>query len=245
MKNLSESQFFASFDANSSKGQILTLDAEESNHAVKVFRHRIGDYLRIGNGCGLQGTGVLTVVSPQSAQLQLDSLAPLQASPRLHLAIACLKDNDLEDVIDSCGQLNLASLTLLRTDHSQEPRNSDLGRTVRRLEMKSMVAYKQSLKPWLTTIKGPLQFSDWLANCKAQIVLCDIDGNAKLSENILAASGGECVLAIGPEGGFSKPEMDAMKARNALILALGSTRLRAKTCPAIAMGALLGMGFAG
>ena len=242
-KNISESQFFVDMLPSARAGEILRLDAEESTHAIKVFRHRVGDVLRIGNGKGLQGLCKLTDDSLIGASLELLELAPPMCAPRLHLAIACLKDNDLEEVIDSCGQLPLASLTLLRTEHSQEPRDSDLKRTVRRLELKSQVAFKQSLKPWLTVIHGPLKFSEWLAKCSAQMVLCDIDGDSNLPVSVLQATGPHLVLAVGPEGGFSVAEMSAMHAKNAHKLALGSTRLRAKTCPIVAMGALIGMGF--
>jgi 16S rRNA (uracil1498-N3)-methyltransferase len=138
--------------------------------------------------------------------------------------------------------LELASITLLRTDHSQEPKNSDLGRTIRRLEMKSMTAFKQSQKSWITSVHGPIPFTQWLTECP-QIILCDIDGSNSLPPNVLSATSPDLSLAVGPEGGFSQSEIAAMKEKNALLLKLGATRLRARTCPAIAMGALIGMGF--
>lgn len=234
-ENLSESQFLAQFEQNSPMGSSISLNPEESAHAVKVFRHRVGDLLRIGNGHGLQGVGIVSLASISGCVLELQSIAPQQPRPHLHLAIGCLKDNDLEEVMESCGQLNLASLTLLRTDHSQEPKDSDLGRTVRRLEMKSLVAFKQSQKSWLTTVHGPIPFSQWVDQSQ-DIILCDMHGSPTLS-----FSGQEQVLAVGPEGGFSPREIEAMKAHHCQSLRIGTTRLRAKTCPIVAMGALLAM----
>ncbi len=240
-QNLSESQFFASITSESSIGCSIVLSVEESNHAIKVFRHRTGDLLQIGNGKGVQGIGKIINANADTCTLQLESIAAPVPKPRLHLAIACLKDNDLEQVMDDCGQLELASITLLRTDHSQEPKNSDLGRTIRRLEMKSMTAFKQSQKSWITNVYGPIPFTQWLAECP-QVILCDIDGSNSLPPNVLSATSPDLSLAVGPEGGFSQSEIAAMKDKNALLLKLGTTRLRARTCPAIAMGALIGMG---
>jgi len=216
------------------------LDADESHHAAKVFRHRVGDILRVGNGFGLTTIARILEISTQQTSLEFIEPVVLAAQPRVHLAIACLKDNDLEEVMETCGQLPLASMTLLRTDHSQEPRESDLGRTVRRLELKSMVAFKQALKPWLTSVHGPQSFSSWLAGCNHDLILCDIEGQAQLETEILQ-SARPLTLLVGPEGGFSVAEVLAIKQRGASLLSLGTTRLRAKTCPIVAMGALLGM----
>ena len=242
--NLSESQFITQFPAALSAGCLVTLDAEESQHAVKVFRHRTGDILRLGDGCGIQAQGILRQASADACQLEITDFSTLEERPRVHLAIAALKDNDLEEVMDSCGQLALASMTLLRTAHSQEPRDSDLKRTLRRLELKSRVAFKQSLKPWITTVQGPFHFADWQRTQKAQVVLCDLDGNVQLEDSLRLDASRELVLAVGPEGGFSPEEIQTLKSAGAALLGLGQTRLRAKTCPIVALGALLGMGLA-
>jgi len=223
---------------------LVRLDAEESQHAIKVFRHRVGDLLRLGNGLGVQAQAILRAASPESCELELLQMDPCVPRPRVHLAIAALKDNDLEEVMDSCGQLALASMTLLRTTHSQEPRDSDLKRTLRRLELKSQVAFKQSLKPWMTTVHGPLFFADWLRQNSAHVVLCDLEGKAQLEDVLRLDARCELVLAVGPEGGFSSEEVDVLKNQGAALLGLGKTRLRAKTCPVVALGALLGMGAA-
>lgn len=239
-QNLSESQFFVPIPANSQVGSLIHLDKEESTHAVKVFRHRVGDSLKIGNGEGVQGIGQITQASTDCCVLALQSIEPITPPSRIHLAIACLKDNDLEEVMESCGQLELASLTLLRTDHSQEPRESDLLRTVRRLELKSMVAFKQSQKAWITRVIGPLPFEQWLPTVSS-IMLCDMSGKTCVPDSWKSREHGDLCLAIGPEGGFSNREIDAMMNKGAFRMQLGNTRLRAKTCPAIALGALLGM----
>ena len=242
--NTSESQFLADFNATDVN---IVLDTEESVHAVKVFRHRNGDTLRLCNSKGLQALATLVDADPRQARLDVTEVLTTAAPPRLHLAIAALKDNDLEEVMDHCGQLALASLTILRTEHSQEPKDSDLKRTVRRLELKSRVACKQALKPWLTQVRGPIPLAQWLLDNTAHIVLCDIDGSPALPEAVIHpaddANLAEVVLAVGPEGGFTALEVATLKDCGAHLLSLGSTRLRAKTCPIVALGALLGMGF--
>ncbi|HSQ41573.1 MAG TPA: RsmE family RNA methyltransferase [Fibrobacteraceae bacterium] len=218
------------------------LGPDESRHAVKVFRHHEGDLLRIGDGAGVQALGRVISAQPEECRLEITGEVRIAPKPRIHLAVAALKDDDLEEVMETCGQLPLGSLTVLRTAHSLEPRASGMERTLRRLEMKSLAAFKQSMKPWLTTVQGPVALASWLQQVSSKIILCDSTGAPELPRNLHGAQSGDLVLLIGPEGGFSPEEIAFFRAREAAVLSLGSTRLRAKTCPIVALGALLGSG---
>jgi 16S rRNA (uracil1498-N3)-methyltransferase len=129
------------------------------------------------------------------------------------------------------------SVTLLRTEYSQEPKNSDLEKVIRRCELKSLVSLKQSLKPWLTSIAGPVTLEDWLQNYSGDIILCDINGVSEVPSIATTTT-----LLVGPEGGFSEKEVAQIKAfRNGQVhlLKLGETRLRARTAAVVALGKLL------
>jgi 16S rRNA (uracil1498-N3)-methyltransferase len=165
--------------------------------------------------------------------------------PLLNLAIGCLKDDALEEVVFHAAQTELDSITFLRTDFSQEPKNSDLHKTVRRSELKSLVSLKQSKKPWLTRIEGPVEFDRWLETYNGDILLCDIDGDDSLptiSSRVATGSTKPVTILIGPEGGFSPREIELAKNFNAgkvELMKLGSTRLRARTAAIVALGKLL------
>ena len=154
--------------------------------------------------------------------------------PKLSLAIACLKDDALEEVVFHAAQTEIDTIYFLRTDFSQEPKNSDLHKLVRRAELKSLVSLKQSRKPWLTRIEGPVEFDKWLSTYEGDLVLCDIDGQ-KAAPSIERPT----ALLIGPEGGFSPREIEAVKNYNrgkSTPISLGKTRLRARTAAIVALG---------
>ena len=147
--------------------------------------------------------------------------------PRLNLAIACLKDDALEEVVFHVAQTETDCIIFLRTDYSQEPKNSDLKKTVRRAELKALVSLKQSKKAWMTRIEGPIEFAEWLSQYKGDLILCDIK---------------PITLLVGPEGGFSPREIEAVKSftnGKVHLLNLGNTRLRARTAAVIALGKIL------
>jgi 16S rRNA (uracil1498-N3)-methyltransferase len=178
--------------------------------------------------------------------------------PRLNLGIACLKDDALEEVVFHAAQTETDSVIFLRTDYSQEPKNSDLHKLVRRSELKALVSLKQSKKPWMTRIEGPIEFDKWLKDYQGDLILCDIDGERKLDLGLdkTAESATEeraenaennasvkpITLLVGPEGGFSPREIEAIKTfqnGKVYLLNLGNTRLRARTAAVIALGKIL------
>jgi 16S rRNA (uracil1498-N3)-methyltransferase len=217
------------------------LDAEESLHAVKVCRAAPGDTLELCDGLGHFALGTITVANPKECRVAVAAVTTSpQARPALHLALACLKDDDIEDVVFHCAQLEIASITLLRTEHSLEPRKSDLERTLRRCQAKSLVSLKQSRKPWLTVIQGPVYLADWLKTASGDLIVCDPEGAVRAPEGY--GSMASATLLVGPEGGFSVTELAQLRGGNGAtrthLLGLGPTRLRAVTAPLFALGVL-------
>ena len=231
----------------------IILDENESSHAVRVCRAANGDTLQLCDGLGHYADATITKADAKACEVRVDTVedAPFKR-PRLNLGIACLKDDALEEVVFHAAQTETDSVIFLRTDYSQEPKNSDLKKTVRRAELKSLVSLKQSKKPWMTRIEGPIEFDKWLAQYNGDLILCDIDGERKLDLGLEENADGNSstreraatpvTLLVGPEGGFSPREIEAIKTfQNGKVhlLNLGNTRLRARTAAVIALGKVL------
>ena len=228
----------------------IVLDENESSHAVRVCRAANGDTLQLCDGLGHYADAVITKADSKACEVRVDTVedAPFKR-PRLNLGIACLKDDALEEVVFHVAQTETDSIIFLRTDYSQEPKNSDLKKTVRRAELKSLVSLKQSKKAWMTRIEGPIEFAEWLAQYQGDLILCDIDGERHLNlDKTLSGNAADnaparpITLLVGPEGGFSPREIEAIKAfknGDVHLLNLGNTRLRARTAAIIALGKVL------
>ena len=219
---------------------ILELDENESTHAVRVCRAAVGDVLQLSDGLGHYADATIVKADQKACQVQVDTVENVSAErPKVSLAIACLKDDALEEVVFHAAQTEIDKIIFLRTDFSQEPKNSDLKKTVRRAESKALVSLKQSKKPWLTQVEGPVEFGQWLNQYKGDLVLCDMDGNEapNIQEQKTATT-----LLVGPEGGFSPTEIQAVKDfknGNVHLMKLGNTRLRARTAAIIALGKIV------
>ena len=165
---------------------------------------------------------------PQYGQLAQGTLQPhvdmLRMLSTQYAAATCLSVTD-------AGVVNDANPT------SSDAINAQNDKLVRRAELKSLVSLKQSKKPWLTRIEGPVEFDRWLEAESGDLILCDIDGEKKAP--VLDR---RTTLLIGPEGGFSPREIEMVKSYRqgkTSLLNLGNTRLRARTAAIIALGCLL------
>ena len=171
----------------------ITLDENESSHAVRVCRACAGDTLQLSDGVGHYADALIEVADAKACQVRVDTvIEATNPRPKVSLGIACLKDDALEEVVFHAAQTEIDKIIFLRTDFSQEPKNSDLKKTVRRAELKSLVSLKQSKKAWMTAIEGPVEFDKWLESYKGDLILCDIDGDRQLnlsaSDNASASS---------------------------------------------------------
>ena len=216
----------------------ISLDENESAHAVKVCRATVGDILQLTDGCGHLADAKITEASPRACKATVLSIEKVERrSPKLELAIGCLKDDALEEVVFHAAQMEIDAIHFLRTDYSQERKDSDLGKLIRRAELKSLVSLKQSKKAWMTKIEGPISFESWISSYRGDLILCDIDG-----EKTIHTLNNDTALLVGPEGGFSASEIEKIRNfRNGdvRLMNLGNTRLRARTAAIVALGRLI------
>lgn len=210
------------------------LDPDESSHIVKSFRAHTGDSIVLCDGKGRFANAEILDPNPKACKVSVKDISEQEQRPKIHLAISCLSDGSEEEITFHAAQFPLAAIHLLRTERSQEPRDSDLGKLRRRMEAKSLAALKQSRKSWLTEIKAPVYLSEFLENFNGNLIVSDKDGES-YAPPFWEISPHFAILS-GPEGGFSPAEIEMLKSKEAFFLSLCDTRLRAATAPIIALG---------
>jgi len=210
------------------------LNPEESSHIAKSFRAHAGDTLVLCDGKGRLANADILDPNPKACKVLVKDISNPEPQPKIHLAISCLSDGSEEEIAFHATQFPLAAIHLLRTERSQEPKDSDLSKLRRRMEAKSMVSLKQSRKSWLTEINAPVYLNDFLKNFKGNLIVSDKNGESyappfwEISPHF--------AILTGPEGGFSPAEIEMLRNKEAFFLSLCNTRLRAATAPIVALG---------
>ena len=219
---------------------VHTLDSDESKHLVRVLRAAVGDSIGLVDGKGHRYEGVLTEADKRRCVVSTE-LVETQPAPEfpLTLVIAPTKSTDrFEWLLEKAMEYGVRKIQPVWTERS-ERKTEKAGRWEKIL----VSALKQSQQLWLTELAPAMAWQDWLHSEEARtsagyIAHCEPGEKQHLFDAVPKTE--PCWVAIGPEGDFTVPEIDAACAMGASAVSLGEQRLRTETAglAAIQMHAL-------
>ena len=227
------------------------LDKEESNHCVKVLRHRKGDEINIIDGAGFLYRCRIVDDSPREVAFEvLESIEGYGSHPyHLHMAVAPPKNIDrFEWFAEKATEIGVDEITPLIGEYSERKVFKP-----ERVERLLVSAAKQSHKGAVPKLHETAKVKDFIAAAPAGtkplklICYCDDTaalGKAKIGirEALAAISEAtvsrDIIIMIGPEGDFSRAEMSAAIAAGWQPVSLGESRLRIETAALTAVAAV-------
>ena len=207
----------------------VTLSNEESEHCVRVMRHREGDVVRVTDGRGHLAEAVIAEAHPKKCLLEVRQQITdnLLTHNGLHLAIAPTKNADrMEWLLEKAIEIGICSLTFLQCDHSERTHLN-----LERLQRLAIAALKQSQTTWLPELRM-MTFTEFIQQNKDTqadkfIAWCDENNQRQLVNAPRQFT--EMILLIGPEGDFSPEEIAAAREAGYVEVKLGDRRLRTET----------------
>lgn len=219
--------------AGSDGGAVIELPPEEARHAVGSRRLSAGDAIRVFDGFGHSAVGEIVSASKPSVKVRIgEVIFTPRPVPALTLAVAMPKGSRQDDLIARCTELGTAAIMPLATERSVAG-VSDHKRD--RWRRTTIEAAKQSGQCWLPELAEPATLPQVLTDApRYDLVLAAMlpqDGDAAGIQGILErVRGAEKLLAtIGPEGGWSPAEAQALLAAGAVPVSLGPNVLRIET----------------
>jgi 16S rRNA (uracil1498-N3)-methyltransferase len=218
--------------ASTEPGSSFCLDSREESHLFRILRARPGETVALLNGHGTTGTAV--VDADRRLRLESKRTVPPPAS-RLHLYFAPPKKQKLDALLKQAVELGVSELVPMLCERSvvQPGESSVAGRWIDLL----FEACKQSGNPFLPAVAQPMPFSAALARagetCGALIVGSNRTG---VFPDLGTAS--DAAFFVGPEGGFTDAETEAMFAAGAIPLRIGEWTLRVETAAIAGLGVL-------
>ncbi len=223
-----------------------TLDEQESNHCVKVLRHRTGDTINVIDGCSRLYRCTVTEDNPKRVRFSVDECIEGYGSHpyHLHMAVAPPKNIDrFEWFSEKATEIGVDEITPLFGDYSER-------RVFKpeRVERLLVSAAKQSHKGAVPVLHSPATVRDFIcstADSKSLKIVCycdDVPGGtsakSELTEYIQTDDNRDIIVMIGPEGDFSRGEIDAAIAAGWKVASLGESRLRIETAAVVATAAV-------
>jgi len=218
------------------------LKGDEWHHARHVMRLRPGDPVILFDGLGACHIARLADSDRAVGYFTLESDAIDQFSRprpyRVFLGIAPTKQADrTEFALEKMTELGVDGIWLLQCEHSERV-NVRPERLMRIL----IGAAKQSRKPWLPSLHGPVSPAEALAAVRhlAPGIAClaaHIDPEARPLAHTEVRSQDVFVL-VGPEGGFSAAEVEQFRQSDVILVSLGPYRLRVETAAVAAVAGI-------
>jgi len=202
------------------------LAEEESRHCARVLRKQTGDQVTVVDGKGIFYTVKLTTVKERQTSFEIiDQTQESTRKRRVHIAVAPTKNQDrMEWMVEKLVEIGIDEISLIHCHHSERKHIR-----IDRLEKKAVSAMKQSLKASLPQINPLQKFEYFLDQARKtqQKFIAHLQQDAQhLKET--SQLNDNCLL-IGPEGDFSKEEIEKALMSGFTPVSLGESRLRTET----------------
>jgi 16S rRNA (uracil1498-N3)-methyltransferase len=233
-------RFFAPPDAFSADHSSVTLSAEEARHARDVLRLREGAELFVFDGLGREFQCVIQVIKRNSVELAiLKEVGPAspESSLKLTLAIALLKGEKFDLVIQKTTELGVHQITPLLTERT-DIKLAEGESTLKRLARWQRIALesgKQAGRAYVPTINPPRSFDEMLKSNVKESNVCRVMFSERDGQSLPRATDDSCEQAsrvcamVGPEGGWTDEEIQSARQNDWKIVTLGGRTLRAET----------------
>lgn len=211
------------------EGNFAEISGDESHHFTKVLRGKVGQEIQITDGKGKMGKGIVSQINSKSVEIDLNEIIENHEKRpyKIHVAIAPTKSMErMEFFMEKATEIGIDEITFLKTFHS-ERKNINLDRCRKIL----VSAVKQSLKAYVPQLNDLVKFNDFVKENHSEnklIAHCDEDSTRVNFKEFIQPQKDYLIL-IGPEGDFSKEEIEFAQENGFTGISLGNQRLRTET----------------
>jgi 16S rRNA (uracil1498-N3)-methyltransferase len=217
------------FYAPDISGEQYTLDKNESKHIIRVLRMKKGTPVNMIDGKGNLFEGIISDPDPAGCSIKIESVIREfeKRSYRLHIAISPLKNPErLEWFIEKAVEIGINEITPIICKNTEKPRIK-----YERTRNIIISAMKQSLKAYEPVLNPVRDFGEFIAGSyKGKLMIAHCFSDMKRSSIAdVYKKGEDAVIMVGPEGDFSREEVEKAMSNNFTHIHLGSGRLRTET----------------
>lgn len=210
------------------------LPEEEAGHCLRVLRLGVGDEVMLADGKGCFYKAVISAATGKRCQVKV--LEKTEQQPfwkgHLHLAMAPTKNMDrIEWFVEKATEIGFDELSFLNCRFSERKVIK-----TERIEKIVVSAMKQSLKAWKPVVNEMTDFGKFMQRdfTGQKFIAHCYEGEKPLLKDVLR-SGEDALVLIGPEGDFSREEVEKAEAMGFRAISLGQSRLRTETAALVAV----------
>ncbi|MDC1213896.1 16S rRNA (uracil(1498)-N(3))-methyltransferase [Rhodospirillales bacterium] len=212
----------------------LTLTRSQSHYLINVMRMTSGDEFLVFNGIDGEWKVSVTDANKKCTTVSVtEQTLPQKNEPDIWLLFAPIKKDRTDFIIEKATELGVSKIMPVITERTQNSRVN-----IERLQATAIEATEQSRRLTMPEFEAAQQLQSALNNWPSsrRLIYLDETGNGQALARVLQDKTDDLAFVIGPEGGFSPSELDAMDKLTFSVGAdLGPRILRAETAVVAAL----------
>jgi 16S rRNA (uracil1498-N3)-methyltransferase len=218
-------------------GDSVTLTGAEGRHAATVRRLAVGERADVTDGAGTIAECSVTRTGPGVVELAVLARRTVpSADPRIVVVQAIPKGDRGELAVEIMTEVGVDEVVAWQAERCVARwRDDRAGKALARWQATAREAAKQSRRAWIPEVTGP-EGTPAIARRAGDAALAILlePGAPAAFGSLAMPHAGEIVVIVGPEGGVSPAEADALTAAGAIPARLGPTVLRSSSAGAVA-----------
>jgi 16S rRNA (uracil1498-N3)-methyltransferase len=245
------------------RADVLRLVHDEARHCAQVLRHQVGDEILVFNGAGDEADCRIAEVKKGEIKLECLSLRHLPAPPfRIILAAALIKNEAWEWLVEKATELGVSDIRPMIVEHCVvRLAPEDVHKKHEKWRRILLETCKQCQRAWMPRLHDPKPMREVLKSGAGFPACTESGDDAKKSKGLtLIAALTEktttireairqhreqtgsiprsTLILIGPEGDFTRAELQSALDHGAIPVTLGANVLRAETAATAAVAVL-------
>ncbi|MBS1951691.1 MAG: 16S rRNA (uracil(1498)-N(3))-methyltransferase [Cytophagales bacterium] len=202
------------------------LDRDESHHAVRVMRLGEKQTIDLTDGRGLFYVAKITRADPKKCEFEIIEKKQIARRDfQVHIAIAPTKNADrMEWFVEKVTEIGVDQISFMFCKNSERKVIN-----CERIEKVAVSAMKQSQQAWLPKINDMVSFKEIFSMNADQKFIAYVDASNPRHLQSAAKPEKNYLILVGPEGDFSKDELELALQNGFEKVSLGANRLRTET----------------
>lgn len=223
----------------------VTLPQEVSRQIARVLRLGVGSQVVVLDGSGDEYTLILEQISADAVvgKVVKKEVSQGELRTQVHMFLALTQRERFEWMLQKCTEIGVVSFTPLVTARSLVQRTTEVEGKRLRWQKIIQEAAEQSHRGRIPQLDQALTFPEFvkqpLERTTTGLFFWEEEGDNKLRTVLKSVKNNEINLVIGPEGGFTHEEAQAVTNTGYTSVSLGKRILRVETAAIIAAGLVL------
>lgn len=222
-------------------GTMVSLDREASNHLSRVLRLRVGNEVVLFNGDGHDYQGKIEAIERNQVQVHLLQAQEINVESPLHIHLyqGVTRGDKMDLTLQKGVELGIKEFTPIITERCGVKLDEKRwAKKVQHWEKVIISACEQCGRNQIPKLNPVTPLSEAISNRSGQDFFLHPDAETQFKRYGAVNFEQSISLWVGPEGGFSEPEVEEVKRSDITPLSLGPRVLRTETAALAAVSVI-------